>query len=233
MTSFKSAVVAALLLSLAVPAPAQAESFLNHILPWVFGAPDTGPKPEDTLQAPFADPPGSTPPRAKQSELMKMYDTEAEANTKGGLEVPHRSAEQIGEWITSIATQALTINPETYAEDSKKYTGWFLPYALQEYNTYLSANQTVETLLANNMRLTAFAESKPVLVQEGALEGSYRWLFRVPVMLTYYDRVTTSLKGKKPMSQTQRVLVNIQVGRVPTTQLAEGLAVERWNVSKP
>lgn len=231
MTSFKSVALAALLLTVAVPAPAQAESFLNHVFPWIFGAPSEGPKPEDTLQAPFADTTKQDPRR--QSELMKMYDTGPEANTEGGLDLPHRSAEQIGEWITSIATQALTIDPEKYEETSKKYTGWFLPYALQEYNTYLSQNQTVETLRSNNMRLTAFAESKPVLVQEGVLEGSYRWLFRVPVMLTYYDRVTTSLKGKKPMSQTQRVIVNIQVGRVPNTQLAEGMAVERWNVSKP
>jgi hypothetical protein len=235
MTSFKSAAVAALLLSFAVPAPAQAESFLNHLFPWIFGEPDTGPKPEDTLQAPFAKPgtPVPAPASAMQSELMNMYDTGAEAKTEGGLELPHRSTEQIGDWITNIVTQALTLNPETYTEDSQKYTGWFLPYALQEYTTYISSNQIIETLGSNNMRLTAFAESKPVLVQEGVLEGSYRWLFRVPVMLTYYDRVTTTLQGKKPTSQTQRVHVNVQVGRVPNNQLAEGMAIERWSVTKP
>lgn len=234
MSSFRSVALAGVLLGLSLgaltmPSPAQADdSFLNYILPWIFGEPSKGPKPEDTLQAPF----GNEKVKVDASnKLMDIYDAEdAAEHTEGGLALAHRSAEQVGDWVTGIVTQAMTINPETYNDDVKKYTGWFLPYALQEYNAYLGTNQTVETLRSNSMRLTAFAESKPVLVQEGVLEGSYRWLFRVPVMLTYYDLATASLKGRKPMSQTQRVFVNVQVGRIASNKLAEGMAIERWSV---
>ena len=214
--------------------PARADdSFLNYMLPWIFGEPETGPKPQDTLQAPF----GKDTPKIetqKQADLQKIFEAERDSKTNmNELNLPHRSPEQIGEWITSIATQALTIEPATFEDKTNNFGGFFLPYAMQEYRNYLTNNQVLESLRANNMRLTAFAESKPILIQEGVLDGTYRWLFRVPLMLTYYDKATTSLKdGKKaPTSQSQRVLVNVQIGRVPTKQLAEGMAIERWSVS--
>ena len=213
--------------------PARADdSFLNYMLPWVFGEPEKGPKPQDTLQAPF----GTEKPvivTKNQADLQKIFDAERSTQTNmNELNLPHRSPEQVGEWITSISTQALTIEPSTFDKKSKAYTGFFLPYALQEYQAYLANNQILETLRGNHMRLTAFAESKPILIQEGVLEGTYRWLYRVPIMLTYYDLKTTTLKdGKKAPSQTQRVMVNIQVGRASVKQAAEGMAIERWSVS--
>ena len=228
--SFAAAALAVFLGLFPVSTPAQAESILNRVFPSIFGAPDTGPKPEDTLQAPFG---GDKPPTAEtksQAGLMKMYELEQGAKKSDGLDKPHRNAEQIGEWLTSVVTQALTIDPRAYKTDS--FSPLFTTYAFQEYQTYLTTQKTVEMLNANNMKLTAFAESKPVLVQEGPLDGAYRWLFRVPVMLTYYDRVVETLKGnKKPISQTQRITVNIQVGRVPAKTMSEGMIIERWSVT--
>ncbi len=64
------------------------------------------------------------------------------------------------------------------------------------------------------------------------LEGSYRWLLKIPLMLTYYQQSNdpTAAPSKMP-PQTRRMILNIQVGRVPKNQLADELIVERWTVT--
>lgn len=211
--------------------PAYADSPLNTLFPWLFGPPDEGPKPEDTLQAPFGDKPAA---KKEKSELMEMYDEGRPKNNAVSLDQPHRNAEQVGDWVTGVVTQALTIDPNTFEKVSVDVAKNFTPYAQQEYKNFLSNRRILELLKNNNMKLTAFAETKPVLLQEGALEGSYRWLMRVPVMLTYYDRVTTTLKNnKKPIAQTQRVVVTMQIGRVQKRAVdgTDDILIERWTVS--
>lgn len=217
--------------------PARADNtILNFLLPWIFGEPELGPQPQDTLQAPFGQEKIQVTSKT-QAEMQKIFEAEdATELNLNELNLPHRSPEQIGDWLTTIVTQAMSIEPDTYAEKSKSFLPNFLPYAQQEYQTYLSSNQVLETLRTNNMKVNAFAEGRPSLIQEGVLDGTYRWLFRVPVMLTYYDRSTTTLKGrdhgKAASQQTQRVLINIQVGRVPVSQNIESMIIERWSVTR-
>lgn len=235
MKFYTSATLATITLGLVLgfgPAsgPAHAESFLNYVLPSVFGPPDEGPKPEDTLQAPFGkDRPAPVQnPSQTQAGLMNMYEDQPGSKKLDILSEAHRSSSQVGDWLSGIVTQALSINPSEYKPET--FSGYFTPYALQEYNTYLSSNQVMEGLKANHLKLSAFAEGKATMIQEGQLEGYYRWVFRVPVMLTYYDQSAKTLKGAAP-SQTQRVSVNVQISRVPLKQAADGMVIERWSVS--
>lgn len=217
------------------PTGARAESPLNHLFPWLFGPPDEGPKPEETLQAPFGnDRPKDVKDMSKdQAKIMDMYANDKSVNSNDDLTQPHRSPEQIGEWISGIVTLALSIDPKTHAVNAGKFKPLFSPYAWNEYLTFVSSSQLIETLQKNDMTLTAFSEKKPSMLQEGSLDGAYRWLYQVPVMLTYYKRDTKSLKGgAKAADQTQRITINIQLGRVSLKTLSEGMIIERWTVSK-
>jgi hypothetical protein len=234
MKSFSSAVLcAACLAMVAAPAPARAESFLNHVAPWLFGAPEEGPRPEDTLLAPFgADKPAPTAHTKEQDKLMNMYDPQKSAEDTSALNTAHRSSEQIGEWVTNITTQSLTIDPATYGTTSINVGTLMTPYASKEYNEFLTKNQILAVLKTNGMKLAAVAETKPELLQEGVLEGSYRWLFKIPLMLTYYQQSSDPAAAPSKMPpQTRRMILNIQVGRVPKNQLADELIVERWTVT--
>ncbi len=221
---------AACLAMLVTASPARAESFLNHAMPWLFGAPDEGPKPEDTLMAPFGQ--DKPAPTQQPSKLMNMYDPMKSAEDTSSLTTAHRSSEQIGEWVMNFATQTLTIDLATYATTSVKSSTLMTPYALKEYNDFLTKNQILAVLKTNGMKLAAVAENKPEVLQEGALEGSYRWLYKVPLMLTYYQQsADPNAAASKNAPQTRRMVLNIQVGRVPKNQLADELIVERWTVT--
>lgn len=224
--------VAALLGGVFTSQPARAESVLNHLLPWVFGPPEEGPKPEDTLQAPFGK---DRPPQSGsqvQAGLMEMYNPNKSIEDTTALDTPHRNDQQIGEWVTDVVTRSLTIDPRTYGVSQTEFGPLMTPFATKEYQSFLEKNGILEMLKSNNMKLVAVAESRPELIQAGALDGSYRWLYKIPLMLTYYEQSTTSLKGiKKAAPQIRRITLSVQVGRVPKNLLADEMMVERWIVT--
>jgi hypothetical protein len=213
---------------------AYADSFLNRMFPSIFGAPEPKkPGPEETLQAPFStDGSAAGVTAGSSSSLMQMYDSNGK---KGGntldLTTAHRSEEQLAEWVVGIVTSALTITPQSWAQDSQKFASGFSPYGLQEYKAHLDKTVMLKTLETNRLRLQAITDGAPVLLKEAAIDGTYHWLFKVPLILTYYDQGTRSIeKGQNVRSQTQRVTVQVQIGRIAAKPDEIGVAVERWIV---
>jgi hypothetical protein len=218
--------------------PAQAEvSFWQKL----FGAPSEegggGPPPEKTLQAPFGNGKTAAPETDSQKNMMTIYEHNGDdQNSTESLDKAHRSPEQVGEWVAGAVTDALSINPPTWAEDSKKIESSFLPYGFQEYQSYLTRMGLLNSLQSSKMRLQAITDGTPTLLKEAPLDGTYHWVYRIPLLLTYYDQSIKKIeKGQRLSAQSQKVLVEVQVGRVPMDMKnleseVMGVVIERWSV---
>lgn len=207
----------------------------------LFGAPSEegagGPPPEKTLQAPFGNGKSSPPKTESQKDLMTIYEHNGrDQNSTEALDKAHRSPEQVGEWVAGVVTDAFSVNPLTWAEDSKKIEKVFLPYGFQEYQSYLTRMGLLASLEGNKMRLQAITDGTPTLLKEASLDGVYHWVYRVPLLLTYYDQKMKKIeKGERLTAQSQKVIVEVQVGRVPMDMKnleseVMGVAIERWSV---
>lgn len=189
-----------------------------------------GPPPEKTLQAPF---PTTPDVKASQNKLMDMYGaTDSKpASDVNNLAIPHRNEAQITEWTTEIVSQALTINPASYHQDFAKLSPMFAPYALKEYQDYLTKTNMMAVLTSNSYRLQAISDEAGAVTKDGAIGGTYHWLVQIPIMVSYYNVDMQSVE-KSTTAQNQNLLVQVQVGRVaPKTNTDIGLIIERWNVS--
>ena len=213
---------------LAAPYAADARSVLDKLL----GKDDenTGPPPEETLQAPFP----TTPPTSSETNaLVDMYGsgTGAASSNSSNLDQPHRNQKQIIEWASGIVSLAMTIQPATWDSDFAKISAHFTPYAATEYKDYLQKSNIMTILTSNNMRLQAVSSDEGVILKEGALSGTYHWLVQIPLMTSFYSLATQEIDTKET-SQTQSFSVQVQVGRVPAKDSADiGLVVERWAIS--
>lgn len=188
-----------------------------------------GPPPEVTLQAPF---PTSPDAKANQGKLMDIYGSQPQAQAQiADLSIPHRNEQQITDWTTEIVTQAMTINPATYNKDFAKIAGNFTPYALQEYQAYLTKTNMINVLTSNSFRLQAISDEEGSVVRDGAIGDTYHWLVQIPLMTSFYN-VDMQTVDKSTNSQNQSLLVQVQVGRVaPKSNNDIGLVIERWSVS--
>jgi hypothetical protein len=207
------AVVCLVFAAHAVPAQAGVLEFFFPMLK------NTEPDPSRTLTAPFAEPqaPG-------QEKVEKGLPENAVP-----LDYPHRPSAQIGEWVTSAVSEALTFEQDNYQETLTTISKHFDATGKQQYTQFLADNNIIKVLDSKRYYVRGFVREIPLLLNEGAVDNRYHWLYEVPVMVSYMDRNMNGYKNAEPVNQ--QISLTIQVGRVPgqQTQQDMDIVIERWS----
>ena len=176
---------------------------------------DEQPNPSETLKAPFAD---------TEEEVKNATVPPKEVP----LNQPHRTSGEIGEWVTSIASDALTFEGKQDNElEGKKVNfdtgGW------SEYEAFLEAQKIKSVIDSGQYQLRSYVQDIPVLLNEGAVNERYRWLYEVPVHVSYLQRNLDSYKNARVEPINRIMTVRVQVGRIADADNDMGLQVERWS----
>ncbi len=220
--------VAAIIMSALSPTKAYAYELPDYLSIWFpqwFGDVDDGPDPAETLQAPFTAP--GTVPKDPGSAIGVPHSYTDDVNMND-LSQPHRNAVQVGEWLTRALSEVLTINPDStllQVHFGRLKTGMSIQ-AINSYKKFLADNAVLDTLRTNGMLLSSVINDKPLLLNEGIVDGRYRWLFQVPVTMTYTPKGAVSLSSPEVIHQNATLM--LQVGRV--TDGVQGKAIETWQV---
>jgi hypothetical protein len=85
-------------------------------------------------------------------------------------------------------------------------------------------NGLTKVLESKKYYIRSFVQETPLLLNEGTVEGRYRWLYEVPVMISYMDRNMHGYKDVQPVSQT--ITLKIQVGRA--ADQSKDILIESW-----
>lgn len=206
--------------------PASAEGWVEFFFPTLKSV---EPDPAETLTAPFAEDAGA-------NKIVKPALPENETS----LEYPHRNAAQIGEWVVIAVSEAMTFEKQNYQQSINESSRHFSESGKQQYLTFLQDNSILRVLESGKFHIRSFVQETPVLLNEGPVEGRYRWLYEVPVMASYMDRNMKDYdRAASPDQQpvNQRVSLTIQVGRTGSREPGKDIAIERWtgkveNISK-
>lgn len=181
-----------------------------------------GPDPLDTLQAPFALDPQAKPPAQKPDPAKAVLPE----NTTP-VDQPHRGYEEISAWLTNILSETMTFDSSNYQPVIAKNAQYFTAAGKDEYVSFLNENNVLKVLDSKKYQVKTFVENTPLLLNEGAVNGVYRWLYEVPVMISYMPAGAKDYKKLQPVNQ--RVVLTIQAGRVPGQLSGTGLLLERWS----
>lgn len=215
----------------AIPTPANARSFWEVF----FGKKEeqVGPPPEETLQAPFSPKPQGKATSKKDAELRNIYEMsrKPDEEKEKTLAEPNMSQEKVAMWAAGVAAEAMTIDPSKFEAAQKELVKKFTPYAYQEYKKYLEGINLVTSLKASNLMMQAIAPDGGTVTRQGAIDGTYHWLSETNLMTTFYTPGTVKI-DKKANTQSQSILVEVQIGRVRAeTPTDPGIAIERWRVT--
>jgi hypothetical protein len=191
------------------------ELFFPHI--------DTsGPDLSETLQAPFAD----LPPLEEGQEAAGKDDYLPENAVP--VEKPHRQVAHISEYVSEIVSQSLLYEGADYRKDLLEVLSHFDAAGKQEYQTFLAENNILKVLQSGKYAVRSFVMDVPLLLNAGPVDGRYRWLFEVPVMVSYMEKGDADYRdGGK--STNQKIVIRLQVGRHLDAQNQTGILVEKWS----
>lgn len=196
------------------------------------GLRDKGPDPAQTLQAPFADirtpDGGQMGPEPQGAKLLPENSIP--------LELPHRSTNEISDWLVTAASESMTFQSGDYSKDLAATAVYFDEGGRKQFEDFLAQNNILKVLETGKYHVRSFVKETPLLLNEGAVGGRYRWLFEVPLMLSYMDRANSDYKSKaQPVNQL--VKLTVQIGRSDKPLGGPNVVIERWfgkaeNISK-
>lgn len=213
-------IVAITLLSIAFFSASEAhakKSFFEGMFPFLYDRGDDEIIRGSVMKAPFAD------SDVKIDESIKGLPQNAIP-----LDQPHRSDDDVTRWVITSVSQALTFQDVDYEKEiNQAVEQFFTTASAAQYQSFLTDKKIVDVLKGKRYRMNSFTQGDPVLVNEGALKGRYRWLYEVPVMVSYMDRRNFDYREKNAINQ--QYSLQIQVGRSDQARVdGEGLAIESW-----
>jgi hypothetical protein len=100
---------------------------------------------------------------------------------------------------------------------------------LKQYEDWVSETGIMASLQRNGLQLNGFVTETPFLLNEGVVNGRYRWLFEIPVMVSFVPRGTVSYAQERGV-KTQHLLITLQLGRVADSILEHAVDIESWSV---
>ncbi len=200
---------------------AQAQGLLERLKPKFDGKThDPAHDPMESLRAPFAEPEKAP---ADGGQLLRE-------DQNPGLNMPlsqaHMQKEEISEWLVRAVPDMLIFDPNYLAEHLIYVAMIMTPQGWDGYKKFLQASKIPEYLLYYNLEMHVFVEENPKLLNEGVIQDRYRWLYEIPVTMTFLPVGVSYEEAKNPPNR--RIVIRTQLTRSPNSP--NGMAMETWDV---
>lgn len=180
-----------------------------------------GPSPAETLKAPFAD----------ENAVIQDMDMNGNAANRTPLHLRHRTNTVITRWVQQNIPNMLSYKTATYKAQYAENTKAFSKVGASEYLSFLQDKSFLTTLETGRYDITGFIQDYPVLLNEGAIDGYYRWLYQINVMVTYIESGARDYRSVKDADAiTQEFTVDFQLGRAKDVENEHGVLIETWSV---
>jgi hypothetical protein len=194
-----------------------AESFWHALFGGLFSGSAGEPKPEETLQAPFS--------------YGRAMDTSEKTDLSSDplLAHPHHGEKEISKILVTYVSEVLSYNavPNGSKEliDSKRI--YFSENGYSQYMNFMQSNNITKVIEAGRFNIKSFVESTPLLLNATALDGRYRWVYEIPIMISYMDARNFNYKDNEPINQ--KIILTVQIGRVDEAKNKSGILIETWS----
>ncbi len=165
----------------------------------------------------------------RAEEFVKIVSSE---QTPGNapLDDPHRGQEQVGEWLAQSVAQMLNFAGNTYDDHVRAIGPYTDERARTDFHGFVIGSNILDTLNSNSYQLRSSVQGAALLLNKGTVDGRFRWLFEVPVLITFLPADAKSYKDTEQLSQ--HLLVTVQAGRTAYGTNQDELMVESFAVRK-
>ncbi|MEM6812037.1 MAG: DotI/IcmL/TraM family protein [Pseudomonadota bacterium] len=146
------------------------------------------------------------------------------------LEEPHRTSKEMQIWVTGVIGDSLFFRSGQLAQTIPQNRKFFTEEGFSQYETYLRESGIQSNVDENGYDVNVYVEQQPLLLNSGAIDNVYRWLYQLPITMTFLPKNTVNLLGQQNNMFNQKVTVRIQLRRVLDDNALEGLQIESWNI---
>lgn len=149
------------------------------------------------------------------------------------LAVQHMSSQEVGNLLEIIIAECLSFNPSDFDKNSRLVQSYFTAQGYEQYKAYLQKTDFGNVIKSRNLQSGAFAERPPLEVNSLVQNGVYKWLFEVPVTLSFIPVNSQTYRDGATKAQNQRFTLRVQLTRVKDAKNANKISIEIWQIMPP
>lgn len=192
------------------------KSFWESMFGWM-GTQKNEPDPGQTLQAPFA---------YGGHESADNGQIKRSASNPVPLKHAHTNESEIGKWLVTAISETLNYKVGEDGDIVEKNKEYFAESGQIQLRKFLQDNNISKVMESGRYNIRSFVRENPLLLNSGTAQDRFRWLYEVPVMVSYMDAKGFDYKNDDPVNQ--QMLLTVQVGRVEAAENDFDVLIETW-----
>lgn len=193
----------------------------------------SAPAPAATVPAPLTPTATATVPTAVEAAPAVNNDWMTYKNPYEGeqnnLANPNRTDAEIAAWTQKAIASALSFGPSDVNEKITEAKKMFVDKGWAEYADYVKEAQLMERVRQQNMTLSTILNGEATIIAKDAVGGTYHWLVRAPVLMTFMKPDETAV-GKQSPAGTGKFTLTLQIGRADKKIGDDGIVIESWKI---
>lgn len=147
------------------------------------------------------------------------------------LEKAHRTNKELQNWLSMVISESLSFDKQSYSGVAKNIRPYYTNSGFRQYLDYLKSADIINNIKSNNYQMSVYVEDPPLLQNSLAIEGIYRWLYQIPVTISFLPRNVGNLTyGNKDMVN-RKLTLNVQIRRIKLPDDPNALEIESWTVT--
>lgn len=173
-------------------------------------------------------------------EIAPFQETLVENNTNTlipsardlPLEKPHRTDKELKNWTSMAVSKSLSFDKNSFKEVSENIRDYFTQTGYRQYQDYLTSSGITDSVRKNDYTMNVYVEQQPILMNGKTVEGVYRWLYQLPVTISFIPKNTVNLIQDNDRIINRKINLRVQIRRVKKENDAGALAIESWKVTR-
>lgn len=151
---------------------------------------------------------------------------------KNPLSVQTYSSREVADLLTQILAETLSFDKGNFVYNSAEMEKYFTPEGFAQYQDFLKSTNFQDTLTAQDLQSGAYVEQAPLELSSGVYGGVYKWLFEVPVTISFIPKDAQTYRENATQPVNRRVLLHTQFTRVQDSD-PNALKIEVWQILPP
>lgn len=135
------------------------------------------------------------------------------------LNEPNMNDAALISWAARASSDIMTFGFHDYQKRLQESSSYFTRRGWQSFSAALDRSRIMEGVQQAQRVVTAAPKSAPIIVQQGLVDGIYRWVVNLPLIVTYQSGTAT---------QSDTINVELVIVRVSTLDNPSGVGIQQW-----
>lgn len=163
----------------------------------------------------------------------KAIVTQGDQKPPSPIEAQHMTSNELAMKLSDVVAETLSFTKGNFVYNSAAAEKYFTTTGYAQYKEFLTKASFEAALADGTLQSAAYVEQEALLITQGTFNGAYKWLFEVPVTISFIPINPDTYRNGAIKAENRRILLRAQFSRVADPNDPLAVRIEVWQVLPP